>query len=197
MTASNKQLSILIVAVCFLCTGCGVRLLPTTEDTVRSPWDSFEEAKMSYEKIVVYETDLQGLKNRGFDPFSTANMEILTYLDIMDRFMPNPAIKKEDLDQGIRECIENQSGCQAYEMMIEVLNSERRGSVFLDLFGFKRKTYRSGWQFQALFVINNGSVVYKLWGGKPHINETSLVKKPLGPLQESGAAVVSAAKNLF
>jgi hypothetical protein len=178
-------------------SGCGVSLLPTTIDMVRSPWESFEEAQAAFDKVIVYETDMVGLKKLGFDPFSTANMKILTYLDIMDRFMPNPAIKKEDLDQGVRECIDAQNGCHAYEMTVEVLNSERRGNVFLDLFGFKRKTYRSGWQFQSLFVINEGFVAYKLWGGKPHINETSLQKKPLGPLQEGGDAVVGAARALF
>jgi hypothetical protein len=178
-------------------SGCGVALLPSSEETVRSPWNSFEEAQLAFGKVVVYETELEGLKKFGFDPFSTANMKILTYLDIMARFMPNPAIRKEDLDVGIRECIEAQSGCQAYEVTVQVTNSERRGNVFLDLFSFKRKTYRSGWQFQSLFVINKGFVVYKLWGGQPNINETSLQKKPLGPLQDSGDAVVGAAKAFF
>ncbi len=178
-------------------TGCGATLLPTTRDEVKSSWDSFAEAKKSFDRIIIHETDLEGLKNLGFDPFATSNMEILTYLDIMARFMPNQAITKEDLDPGIRGCIEAKNGCLAYEMSVEVLNSERRGSVFLDLFGFKRKTNRSGWQFHSLFVINNNFVVYKLWGGKPHINETSLKKKPLGPLQESGDAMVGAAKALL
>ncbi|MEN8258023.1 MAG: hypothetical protein ABFS09_09200 [Thermodesulfobacteriota bacterium] len=193
----HKHLFLAALLLGFFSSGCGVRLLPSTLDTVRSPWDSFEEAKMAFDEVVIHETDLEGLKKLGFDPFSTSNVEILTYLDIMDRFMPNPAIKKEDLDRGICDCIENQHGCQAYEMTVRVFSSERKGSVFLDLFGFKRKTYRSGWQFSSLFVFNDGYVVYKLWGGKPHVNETALQKKPLGPLQEIGTAVVGAAKAVF
>ncbi|MBU0681061.1 MAG: hypothetical protein KKD73_06550 [Proteobacteria bacterium] len=196
MAAYKYRILLTSVLAVFL-SGCGVSLLPTTVDTVRSPWESFEEAQSVFDKVIVYETDLEGLKKLGFDPFSTANMKILTYLDIMDRFMPNPAIKKEDLDIGIRECIEAQSDCHAYEMTVQVFNSERKGNVFLDLFGFKRKTYRSGWQFQSLFVINKGFVAYKLWGGQPHINETSLQKKPLGPLQEGGDAVVGVARAVF
>lgn len=177
--------------------GCGVRLLPTSQEELRSPWDSFEEAKKAFDQVTLYETDLDGLKKLGFDPFSTANMKIHSYLDIMNRFMPNPAIKKKDLDPGVRECIDSQNACNAYEMTVQVFRSERRGNVFLDLFGFKRKTYRSGWQFQAFFVVKSDCVVYKLWGGQPHVNETSMVKKPLGPLQESGTAVVGAASALF
>ncbi len=195
--AARTHLVLLSVLLGLFLSGCGATLLPTTLDEVRSPWDSFDEAKSAYDRIVVYETDLEGLKKLGFDPFFTSNMEILTYLDIMARFMPNPGIKKEDLDRGIQECIEAKNGCLAYEMSVEVLSSERRGSVFLDLFGFKRKTNRSGWQFHSLFVFNEGFVVYKLWGGKPNINETSLRKKPLGPLQESGDALVGAAKALL
>ena len=195
--AVHKYPILLVTVISFFLSGCGITLLPTTVDTVKSSWDSFDEAKMAFDRVVVYETDLQELKNLGFDPFSTSNMEILTYLDIMAHFMPNQAIKKEDLDTGIRECINAKNGCLAYEMSVEVLNSERRGSVFLDLFGFKRKTNRSGWQFHALFVINDGFVVYKLWGGKPQINETSLNKKPLGPLQESGDAMFGVARTLL
>ena len=188
---------LLVGLLSLLLGGCGVSLLPTTMDEVRSPWDSFAEAKSAFDKVVVDETDMQRLQGLGFDPFRTANMEILTYLDIMGRFMPNPAIKKEELDPSIRRCIEARHACHAYEMRVEVFTSERRGNVFLDLFGFKRKTYRSGWYFQSLFVVNDGYVVYKLWGGKPNINETSLQKKPLGPLQDAGPAVVGAAKAVF
>ena len=196
MTA-YKSLIVLATLISIFLSGCSTTLLPTSVDTVKSSWDSFDEAKTAFDRIVLYETDLQQLKNLGFDPFASSNMEILTYLDIMARFMPNQAIQKEDLAAGIRECIDAQNGCMAYEMSVEELNSERRGSVILDLFGFKRKTYRSGWQFHSLFVINDGFVVYKLWGGKPHIDEKSLRKKPLGPLQESGDAVFGAAKTLL
>lgn len=195
--AAHKHFALLFTLTGLFLSGCGVTLLPTTQDTVRSPWDSFAQAKTAYDLVVVGETDLEGLKGLGFDPFSSSNMEILTYLDIMDRFMPNQAIVKEDLDPGIRRCVEAKKSCLAYEMSVEVRSSERRGSVFLDLFGFKRKTNRSGWQFHSLFVVNNNFVIYKLWGGKPLINETSVQKKPLGPLQESGEALTSAARALL
>ena len=188
---------LLTVWLLFSVSGCGVTLLPTTMDEVRSPWDSFDEAKTAFDKIMVGETDVQGLKALGFDPFVAANIEILTYLDIMARFVPNQAIKKRDLDRGIRQCLESQNDCLAYETTVQVFRSERRGNVFLDLFGFKRKTNRSGWQFQALVVITEGAVVYKLWGGKPLVNETTLIKKPLGPLQEAGSAAVQAARVIF
>jgi hypothetical protein len=180
-----------------LLSGCGIKLLPSTHDEEKSSWDSFAEAKMAFDRVTVYETDIEGLKTLGFDPFSAANMQIQTYLDIMARFMPNPAIKKGDLNRGIRECIEAQNGCMAYDMSVKVYNTQRRGNVLLDLFGFKRRTNRTGWEFNSLFVINKGFVVYKLWGGKPQVRETSLKKKPLGPLQDSGKDMVGVAKAIL
>ncbi len=194
-----KQKCAIMLSLTFilLLSGCGIKLLPSTLDEEKSSWNSFAEAKMAFDRITVYETDIEGLKTLGFDPFSTANMEIQTYLDIMARFMPNPAIKKGDLNRGIRECIEAQNGCMAYDMSVKVYNTQRRGNVVLDLFGFKRRTNRTGWEFKSLFVINKGVVVYKLWGGKPQVRETSLKKKPLGPLQDSGDAMVGVAKAIF
>ena len=60
----------------------------------------------------------------------------------------------------------------------------------LDLLNFKRKTLSTGWQFDALLLINEGLVVYKIWGGTPNISELKNSKNPLGPLQGVSGAVV-------
>ena len=56
----------------------------------------------------------------------------------------------------------------------------------LDLFGFRRKTKISGWEFKAIIVLKNDLVVYKISGGKPKVDELLDEKKPLGPLQNIG-----------
>ena len=63
------------------------------------------------------------------------------------------------------------------------------GNVALDMLTFKRRTLRTGWSFYALIVINNGVVVYKVWGGEPMVSGEKIRKNPLGPLQglDSGA----------
>ncbi len=100
--------------------------------------------------------------------------------------MPNPSIRKEDLDEGIQWCIEAQWGCKAYRFEPQVLKSKRYGNVLLDLFNFKRKTQDTGWKFSALIVLVNGTVVYKLWSGNPTIDEVRETTNPLGPLQGAG-----------
>jgi hypothetical protein len=180
---SQKFLCILIIAV--FTAGCG-SLLPSAKRTTRSPWHSFADAKVSFDKIIPFQTTAEEMRTLGFDPFSTPNIKILTYVDIMNLFLPNPSINMEDLDEGIRSCIKAKSTCTAYEFDPQNLRSERHGNVLLDLFNFRRKTIESGWRFEALIVLVNDTVVYKIWGGTPSIDEHTDRKNPLGPLQNSG-----------
>jgi hypothetical protein len=179
--------------ILLLAAGC-ISLLPSAETTVNSPWGSFDEAKLAFDRIVPHETTAAGLKELGFDPFSTPNIEILTYLDIIQRFMPNPSIKPGDLDEDLRACISVRDCCVAYEVDVREVESWRYGNVLLDVFGFRRKTREAGWEFKALIVLRDDIVVYKLWGGKPRLNESRKRKNPLGPLQESGDLLLEAGK---
>lgn len=173
-----------ILIVTMTMSGCG-SLLPTSKQTFISPWNSFEDAKTAFDKIIPYETTTKGMQELGFDPFTTPNIKILTYVNIMNRFMPNPSIKKEDLAKGIQSCIDAKENCTAYEFYPQVIKSKRYGSVLLDLLNFHRKTTESGWRFEALVVIVDNIVVYKLWGGNPLIDQFKETRNPLGPLQNT------------
>lgn len=164
-------------------TGCG-SLLPSIKETTRSPWKTFDEAKNAFDKIIPYETTTAELQRLGFSPFSTPNVRIITYLEIIQRFMANPSIKKEDLDEGLQTCITARDNCKAYEIQPKFIFNERYGSVLMDIFNFSKKTHQSGWEFTALVVLVDSTVVYKLWGGKPEIDENKEIKNPLGPLQD-------------
>jgi hypothetical protein len=124
-------------------------------------------------------------------------MKIVTYLDLITRFMPSSSFKKEDLPEGIQDCIEHNNLCYGYELKINQMQSERYGNVFLDLFNFKRQTHKTGWDFNALIIIKDSQVIYKLWGGTPQINEFLYSKNPLGPLQGSEVLINSAGASLF
>lgn len=178
----RRMLFLLIMAMAT--GGCG-SLLPSAKQTTVSPWNSFEEAKEAFDKITPHETRADEMRALGFDPFTTPNIRILTYVDIMNRFLPNPSIKKEDLDEGIQSCIDAKANCKAYEFFPQILKSKRYGNVLLDLFNFRRKTIESGWRFQALVVLIDSTVVYKLWGGDPKIDQHRDTKNPLGPLQNA------------
>ncbi|KAF0146007.1 MAG: hypothetical protein FD156_375 [Nitrospirae bacterium] len=198
MSEIFREIAGLLLPLAFLAlvlasAGCG-SLLPSVKQTTRSPWETFDEAKNAFDKIILYKTSTEELQRLGFSPFSTPNIKIITYLDIIQRFMANPSIKKEDLDNGLQTCIDAKSNCSAYEVQPKFIASQRYGSVLLDLFNFSRKTHQSGWEFEALIVIVHDTVVYKLWGGKPAIDESKETKNPLGPLQDASDLLFDATR---
>jgi hypothetical protein len=182
-TVSFRVRFLIVFVVAFTAGGCG-SLLPSAKETKRTQlWGTFDDVKGAFERIIPYQTTSDELQKIGFDPASTPNLRILTYLEIIQRFMFNPSIKKEDLDKGIQECIDAKTNCRAYEIRLRNISSNRYGNVMLDLFNFKRRTKQTGWEFEALVVMVNGTVVHKFWGGTPVIDEDKEVKNPLGPLQ--------------
>lgn len=176
---------------CLFFEGCSF-LLPTSSQIVLSPWETFDDAKNSFDKIVPFQTTEQDLKGLGFDPFVSSNVEVLTYLDIIQRFSMNQTFKKEDLDKELVDCLAVKSDCEAYEISLSRIKNEREGNFLLDLLRFRRLTHTTGWKFKAFIVLQNDLVVYKLWSGKPQVNEEEKRINPLGILQDP-AGIVSGA----
>jgi hypothetical protein len=167
-------------------SGCSSKtFLPSTKDTVNSPWNSYKNIQHSFAKIIPYKTTSEDLEKLNFSPKVTPNIQILTHLDITQRFIPDQSVGLKDLDDGLKDCLAAQDNCQAFEIIIKNIYSERYGNVFLDLFNFRRKTKISGWEFKAIIVLKNDLVVYKISGGKPEIDEHQDRKNPLGPLQST------------
>jgi hypothetical protein len=163
--------------------------LPKGEATRKSQWGTFEEAKASYDSVVPFETVTADLKELGFDPYSTPNVKILSYLDIIKKFNPSNSVRQEDLPPSVRACVAVREACLAYEASPGVNKSQRVGNVFLDLLKFKRDRIETGWSFNALIVINHNTVVYKIWSGVPIIDEKETRDNPLGPLQDSVGSI--------
>lgn len=176
-------LTVSVLTVLLVGNGC-TGMLPSLKQTTKSPWNDFGDAKKSFDKIEPQQTTSEDLKQLGFDPFETPNVKLITYLELLKIFLPNQSIKMEDLDQGVQLCLKARDHCQGYEVTPKMLNSKRYGSVFLDLFNFRRKKITTGWKFNALIVLKEGLVVHKVWGGEPNVSEFEDKKNPLGPLQD-------------
>lgn len=179
---------LLCLLVFFFLTACGSPL-PRTEDVTKSPWNSFKQAMSAYDKIILNQTTIEELQQLGFNPYSTPNVKILSYLDILQKFMPTNSVKLEHLPVSVRNCLMKQEACIAYEAHPGIIKRKRVGSVFNDLLGFKRKTIETGWRFDALIVLDNGVAVYKIWSGVPFLDSEKSRKNPLGPLQGSGSSL--------
>ena len=98
-------------------------------------------------------------------------MTILTYADVIKRLIPPTTIDSMKLNRGIVECVSAQAVCQVYEVDLKRLHRKRSGNFWLDFLNFRRRTEISGWRFNALVLLINDLVVYKLWSGQPVILE--------------------------
>lgn len=161
-------------------------LLPEGKGLIESPWHSYAEAEQVFKAIVPYKTTLADLKRLKLDPLSNPNLTILNYSDVLRRFLPSPSINAGDLEAGVQECIRALSSCQGYEIDHRVIQRKRYGNFLADFFNFKRKVDILGWRFNAVLLIKDNLVVYKLTGGQPSIHEHEESMNPLGPFQGSG-----------
>lgn len=187
----------MIVILFFFFTGCS-SLLPSSKITIKSPWDDFKSAKLTYERIIPDVTTVKELKEYGFDPDLVPNIRIMTVTEIINVFLPNPTIRVQDLDPGIQKCIESKDRCTAYMILPSVLNVDRVGNFWLDMFTFKRHTINSGWEFRGLITIVDDIVTYRdPPGGRPLIHTEQVDIKPLGPLQELGNVIIGAIPKLW
>jgi hypothetical protein len=179
----------MVAGALLLTAGCAA-LFPSKTTTVESRWKSYAEIETDFGKIIPYQTNTNDLRTLGFDPSVSPNIKLLNHSDIVKMFLPNSNIEKKDLAAGVRDFIESPEQSYAYLIELQKVHSKRYGQLFLDLFGFRRKTHEDGWEFKGLILIKSGIIVYKMSSGEPQISRNETQVKPLGPLQEIGGVSV-------
>lgn len=181
-----KSTAILLLLVL---AGCN-SLLPHGDVNVEGPWQSFEEAQQTFDKITPYRTTVADLKVMNLDPYSQPNISILNYSDVLRRFAPNAPASADNLDAGVWECINAKTACQGFEVTQKSIKRNRSGSFLGDFLNFSRQVDVTGWSFNGVVLIKDNVVIYKLVSGQPQIREQEKSKNPLGPLQGAGESAV-------
>ena len=166
----------------FAASGCS-SLLPRSNESTASPWQTYQDAQQAFDRLVPGETTVNQLKDMALDPSTNPNITILNYTDVLRRFLLSQSISLNDLDEGVRMCVTAKTSCKGFEVNQKVLNKQRNGYFLLDLLGFKRDTHTNGWAFSGLILLKDGVVVYKLTGGQPAIVSQESTSNPLGPVQ--------------
>jgi hypothetical protein len=172
-------------SVCLLAGGC-TTLLPSSRTEVVSDWDSYDDAVTSLATVEPYTSTRQSVHAQGLDPSRNPAITVLNFSDVLQRFAAATLIKPEDVDRGIRACLQAGKQCGGYAIAVEKLHRHRTGSFWLDSLNFRRETVTTGWRADVLLVFVDEALVYKLVGGRPTINEVDLRRNPLGPLQGFG-----------
>ena len=174
----------LCILLC-LAAGCS-GLLPRSKEITASPWQTYREAQQTFDLIVPGKTTAAELKVLELDPETMPNVAILNYSDVLRRFMHNQSVTIADLDDGVQQCVRAKIECRGLEINQRVVRKHRNGSFWLDFLGFKRETHIEGFRFNALVLLKDDVVIYKLTGGQPVIREQDHQQNPLGPVQSIG-----------
>ncbi|MFZ2737136.1 MAG: hypothetical protein WBI20_14200 [Burkholderiaceae bacterium] len=182
----SKLGAILVLPLLAACSS----MLPKSNNESAS-FQNFDEARKAIESLVPLQSDLGHLSKLGIDPFTLPNTLILSYPDLVRRFAPGNVLSKNDLDPGIVTCLNARHACRGWELKVERISRVRTGGFFSDFLNFSRRTESSGWRFNALILMVDGTVVYRAWGGQPLLNSVEVQKNPLGPLQNIGTSVVT------
>lgn len=181
------KLAIIVFPV-FL-AGCS-SLLPRAKTITVGPWQNFQDAQQTFDKIIPYQTTIEDLKSLKLDPKSNPNITVLNYSDVIRRFIPSPSVNEEDLAPGVKKCIMAKAACNGYEIVQKSTARKRYGNFWTDFMNFKRKVEVTGWSFSGVILVKDNIVVYTLAGGLPAIRELEESKNPLGPFQGSGESVL-------
>ena len=163
--------------------GCGGLLLPSQSEIGSSKFESYGQVHSAFDKIALRQTSIDDMSDLGFDAQNTPNVAVMSYLDIVERFMPNSSMAFDRLDPAVQECIMARLACEGYVFKLEHHEFQRTGSLFLDLFGFLKTTEETGWTAQVLVLVQNGRVTHKLLSGEPHVQIVRDDIQPLGPMQ--------------
>jgi hypothetical protein len=186
--------SLLVTLVLVGCGGLG--LLPRKADIKNTNFRSYAAVQTAYQTIAPGATRVTDLGQMGFDAAESPNVEVISYLGVIERFMPRDSIKFDQLDPAVQGCIESRESCSAYIFKPERIHEERTGNWFLDILGFERETVSYGWSAEVMLLVQNGRVVYKVMDGKPRINNYHDDVQPLGPFQDLGGTMLRTAERL-
>ena len=189
-----------VVSVMFMLSlaGCGgLGLLPHESQMSSMDFQTYDQVAAAYTDIVPGQTRIQELEKLGFDTATAPNVEVLSYLGVIEKFMPRDTISFDHLALPVQACIEAQDRCSAYVFRPSRLEQHRTGSIFLDMMGFERTTVDRGWAAEVVLLMQDGRVAYKVMSGKPNIEGYHDDIQPLGPLQDLGGAVVHTASHFY
>jgi hypothetical protein len=185
----TRHLGTLSMMACAVLTaGCST-LLPRATSRSVSPFATFDSARESFERIVPYRTTLPELKQLGFDVYAHGSVQQVPYPQLVGQLVPNPVLTFDQLDGGIRDCIQARQECRAYVFRAGTEVHERRGPFIVDFLNFRRVTRTLGWRFEGLVLVRDGVVLFRNHGGEPLIDRVEERVNPLGPLQSLGEAV--------
>lgn len=185
---ARRGVAAVVLAAFWALVGCQA-LLPSGKSEIISGWASYEEAEAALAEVEPYQSTRQELHDAGLDPRTNSSLAVLNFAEVMQRFAVSALADPNGYERGIQDCLRAGQRCTAYSVKAERTYSQRVGNFWLDLLSFKRETESTGWNFNALIVLVNDLVVYRITSGQPRIHAFEVSRQPLGPLQNIGESL--------
>src|SRR5207253_9696898 len=91
-------------------------MLPKSKETSGAPgsgWQSYQDAQQTFDRIVPGKTTAAELAAMKLDPRAHPNITILPRYEARQPFIVNQTVTVNDLDEGVRICIEAREHCRA------------------------------------------------------------------------------------
>ena len=104
-----------VLTITLSLVGCGgLSLLPHRTDLSEDQnFQTYNEVQAAYARIVPGETRESELTTLGFNAQLQPNAEVISYLGVIERFMPRDSIRFDHLAAPVKACIEAQERCSA------------------------------------------------------------------------------------
>ena len=198
-SAHGKLLSLLCFVLAasaslVLLAGCG-GLLPQQQASSATPFQSYDQVVDAFDQIVPGMTRAEDLADLGFDA-RRGNVDVLSYVDVENRFMPAAGVRWEHLDPAVRACIRAELYCTGLLFHPSRTTSKRTGGFVPDLLGFERMTHSEHWSADVILLVMDGHVTHKVFSGNPRTENWDDKRQPLGPLQDLGGVLAHAAASV-
>jgi hypothetical protein len=178
------------LSIAALLVGCS-GMLPRGSSDTPTPFAVYAQAEAAARKIEPFRTTTMQLPGLGFDPAAGSNVTMIPYPEIVARLAPYSGVPLDQLDEGVRACIQARSQCRGYLFRFSQEHRKREGPFMPDFFNLRRTTHVTGWWFQALVVVSGETVLFRNMAGEAHVDRVDKQNNPLGPLQSAGEAAGS------
>jgi hypothetical protein len=178
------RIAVLTLALAAVLAGCsGILPRESTADTAE--FQTYNDLQAAYDKIIPGTTTRSQLAEIGLDPNTLPNITVLSYVEVMDKFMPQYSpITLDRVAKGARACIEAKNRCSGLVFRFDRRQTRHNGNVVADVFQFRQDKVKYGWSAEIILLMRDDDVVYKLMSGMPYAEERMDNTRPLGPLQD-------------
>ncbi len=189
-TAASWSIGVWLALAAVGCLAGCASLLPTSKVEMKMPWQNYAEAKATFDRIIVQLTTIDELSAMAINADVTSNIVSLNHTDLLRRLANVPLLDPGMLDDALRACLIKRQQCTGLEIGQTHNERERIGRFWLDVLGFRQETSVTGWRLNAVIVLDESVVIFKVWSGRPNIRKPEEERSPLAPLQGVGAALI-------